>query len=110
MENSSVMLMFRPSAIIASIAGTPSGVPGIFTIRFGRLMRSTHWRTSRIVPSVSCARSGETSTETNPSVPPVWSKTGRSTSHAAVMSSATRVSYASATPDRRARRRANDSS
>src|ERR1044072_3205038 len=36
------MLMLRPSAIIASIAGTPSGVAGIFTNRFGSSIRS--WR------------------------------------------------------------------
>ena len=32
--------MLRPSAIICWIAGTPSSVAGIFTIRFGRLTRS----------------------------------------------------------------------
>src|SRR6266511_5144126 len=34
--NSSVTLMLSPSAIICSIAGTPSCVPGILTIRLGR--------------------------------------------------------------------------
>ena len=69
----SVTLMLRPSAIIASMAGTPSGVAGIFTITLGRASRSWSSRAWVIVPSVSAASAGETSMETNPSAPPVAS-------------------------------------
>ena len=66
----SVTLMLRPSAIIASIAGTPSGVAGIFTMTLGRSRRSWSWRAWATVPSVSAASSGDTSMDTNPSAPP----------------------------------------
>ena len=79
--------MLRPSAIIASMAGTPSGVAGIFTITLGRARRPWSWRTWATVPSVSAASSGDTSIETNPSAPPAASCAGRRMS-AAVPTSA----------------------
>ena len=63
-EKISVTLMLRPSAIICSIAGIPSAVAGIFTMRFGRPISDDHRRASSIVPGVSWASSGDTSTET----------------------------------------------
>ena len=69
-ENSSVTLTLIPSYNACSIAGTPSGVPGILIITFGRSTRFQNERTCSSVPSVSCARSGATSSETNPSRPP----------------------------------------
>ena len=65
----SVTLMLRPSPISVSIAGTPASVAGTFTKRLGCAMVSCSCRASRTVPSVSCARAGETSKETNPSSP-----------------------------------------
>ena len=53
------------------MAGMPSCVAGILIMTFGRPTwpwSSAAWRT---VSSVSWARSGETSSETNPSRPPV---------------------------------------
>ncbi len=71
-----------PSAIASSIAGTPSSVPGILIITFGR---STRFHSSRACSSVFCvswASDGSTSSETKPSAPPACSQTGRSTSQA----------------------------
>ena len=79
--------MFRPSAIIVRMAGTPSAVPGIFTSRFGLSMRS--WRLARRldrVPCVSCASAGATSSDTNPSAPSDDSWTPASIARASVMS------------------------
>ena len=64
-----VTLVLRPSLIICSIAGTPSAVAGIFTNTFGRLIRSCRYRADSIVPGVSRARSGATSTDAKPSPP-----------------------------------------
>ena len=78
--------MLRPSAIIAWMAGTPSVVAGILTKRLGSSMRAWSWRAAAIVAGVSRASSGATSTDTNPSAPPLASKTGRRTARASVMS------------------------
>ena len=45
-------------------AGTPAGVPGILIIRLGRSTMPQYRRAASIVPSVSSARSGSTSSET----------------------------------------------
>ena len=65
-----VTLMLRPSPIIWRMAGTPSGVAGILTSTLGRSMRVCRPRAAAMVPSVSWARAGATSTETKPSAPP----------------------------------------
>ena len=83
--------MFRPSLIIWRIGASPPAVPGIFTIRLGRLMRSCRPRAAVSVPAESSARSGATSTLTNPSPPWLESYSGANTSHAASMSAMTRV-------------------
>jgi hypothetical protein len=57
----------------ARIAESPSEVAGIFTIRFGRSTRAHSRSASATEPSVSWARRGETSSETNPSAPSVAS-------------------------------------
>jgi hypothetical protein len=56
--------MLRPSEIIWRMAGIPSAVPGIFTYRLGRSRRWWSWRAATMVPSVSGASRGSTSTET----------------------------------------------
>ncbi len=61
--------MLRPSAIICRMAGTHSGVAGILTSRLGRSMRACSERAAAMVPSVSWASDGATSTETKPSPP-----------------------------------------
>lgn len=78
--------MLRPSAIIASMAGTPCGVAGIFTNRLGWPILWCSTRAASIVARVSRASSGATSTDTNPSIPSAASNTGRRT---AVMSATT---------------------
>ena len=78
--------MFAPSAIIVRIAGTPSAVAGIFTIRLRRWIVRQRSRAATTVPSVSWASAGATSTETNPSSPSLASYTGRNTSSAPRMS------------------------
>ena len=83
----SVTLMLRPSEIIASMAGTPAAVAGILTNRFGRWMRSCRFRAESMVAAVSAANAGDTSRDTNPSVPPLESYTGRRMPHASVTSS-----------------------
>ena len=62
--------MLRPSAIICRIEGTHSGVAGILTSTLGWAIRSWRPRAAAMVPSVSWASDGATSTETNPSPPP----------------------------------------
>jgi hypothetical protein len=62
--NSSVTLTLMPSEIACSTAGTPASVPGILIIRFGRSTRSQYMRRASSVASVSCARSGSTSSDT----------------------------------------------
>src|SRR5918912_896187 len=76
------MLMFSPSERASSIAGTPSSVPGILIIRFGRSTRRQNSRACSSVASVSWARAGSTSSDTKPSPPCCSSQTRRSTSHA----------------------------
>ena len=44
------MLMLRPSANMARMAGTPSAVAGIFTYRLGSSTSSWKWRAAVIVP------------------------------------------------------------
>ncbi len=61
--------MLRPSLIICRMAGTPSGVAGILTRALGWAMRTCRERAAAMVPSVSWASAGATSTETNPSPP-----------------------------------------
>ena len=61
--------MLRPSEIICRMAGTPSAVAGILTIRFGRSIRSCRLRADSMVPSVSLASAGDTSRDTKPSAP-----------------------------------------
>ena len=89
--------MLRPSAIMAAIAGRPSLVAGIFTSRFGWLMRPCRSRADAIVPSVSWARAGETSIDTKPSPPSLSSYTPLSTPRAPSTSAITRSQYASST-------------
>ncbi len=55
------------------MAGSPSAVPGIFTIALGRSTDSHRRRTSSIVASASRASAGFTSMETMPSSAPVAS-------------------------------------
>ena len=74
--------MLIPSAMHRRIAGTPAAVPGIFTMTFRRSHSCQSRRASRMEPSVSFARCGPTSIETNPSDPFVASKTGRNASAA----------------------------
>ena len=81
--------MLRPSAIIVWTAETPSAVAGIFTNRLGAMIRSCSARAATNVACVSWASSAATSTEANPSMPPLASNTGRRTDTAAVMSSTT---------------------
>ena len=59
--NSSVTLMLIPSLMSCWIAGMPSGVAGIFTMRLGRFTAFHSRRASLMVPSVSLARNGDTS-------------------------------------------------
>ncbi len=56
--------MFRPSPIMARMAGTPSAVAGIFTYRLGSATSSWKWRAAVMVPSVSWASPGATSSDT----------------------------------------------
>ena len=65
--------MLCPPLIRVLMAGTPSLVPGTLTNRFGLAMRVCSVRASRTVVSVSCARAGETSKETKPSSPSLFS-------------------------------------
>ncbi len=72
-EKINVMLVLMPAARFASIAGTPSFVAGILMSTF---LRPTSWNSlaaCATVSSVSRARSGDTSRDTNPSAPPVAS-------------------------------------
>ena len=85
-EKSSVTLTGTPAKIASSMAGSPSAVPGILMKRLGlpaRLWRST--AAARVL-FVSWARSGETSSDTQPSTPSVRAKTGWNRSAARVRS------------------------
>ena len=63
--------MLIPSWRQRSIAGQPSRVPGILIITLGRSTAFQSRRASFTEPSVSRATPGETSSDTNPSAPPV---------------------------------------
>ena len=51
-------LTLIPSKIAVSIASTPSAVPGILIITFGRETSFQYLRADAIVPAVSRAKSG----------------------------------------------------
>ena len=70
-EKSSVTLTLIPAAIVSSIAGTPSAVPGILMKMFGRPMRPKKSGAAAIEAAVSFAIPGGSSNETNPSRWPV---------------------------------------
>ncbi len=53
-----------PAAMVALIAGTPAAVPGILIITLGRSTAFHRRAAASIVPWVSLARVGETSSET----------------------------------------------
>jgi hypothetical protein len=57
-------LTLIPAAMVALIAGTPSAVPGILIITLGRPTAFHRRAAASIVPCVSCASVGETSSET----------------------------------------------
>ncbi len=61
--------MLIPSERHWRIAGMPGPVAGILTMTLGRAHAFQSRRASTIVPSVSSARCGPTSIETNPSLP-----------------------------------------
>ena len=64
-------LTLIPAAMQWVIAGRPARVPGILIIALGRSTARQSRSASWIVPSVSCASVGETSSDTSPSPPPV---------------------------------------
>ncbi len=70
-ENSRVTLIGMPAKIASSIAGRPSLVPGILMNRFDRHARPCRSLAAARVLTVSCARSGDTSSDTHPSTPSV---------------------------------------
>ena len=55
--------MFSPSARHCSMAGSPSWVPGILIIAFGRFSAANRRRAAAMLPCVSFASSGETSSD-----------------------------------------------
>ncbi len=57
-------LTLIPAAIVALIAGTPAAVPGILIITLGRSTAFQSRAAASIVPGVSLASVGETSSET----------------------------------------------
>src|SRR5215203_4687112 len=59
-----------PSKSASSMAGNPSGVAGILIIRFGRSTSPQYMRACSSVPSVSCARRGATSSDTEGTLEP----------------------------------------
>jgi hypothetical protein len=76
-----------PSARLAVIAGSPAIVAGILMNRFGRsTIHHSALASAAVLPPVSIAIRGSTSSDTRPSTPPVASYTGRSTSQAQRMS------------------------
>ena len=89
------MLTLMPSASSRRAAAAPSVVPGTLIITFGRSTTAHSRRASAIVSSTLCAEPGETSIETNPSVPLLFSCTGRKMSHAARTSSVSTSSNSS---------------
>jgi hypothetical protein len=72
-ENSSVTLIGTPAKIDSSMAGRPSGVPGILMKTLGLRACACRSLATAIVELVSCASKGETSSETQPSTPQVRS-------------------------------------
>jgi hypothetical protein len=86
-EKRSVTLTGTPAKIASSMAGTPSFVPGILMKRFGRPARANSSLAAASVLAVSWARSGDTSSDTQPSTPAVRSLIGRNRSAARVRSS-----------------------
>ena len=76
-----------PAKIASSMAGRPSRVPGILMKRLGRPARACKSLAAASVLAVSWARSGDTSSDTHPSTPLVFSQIGRNRSAASVMSS-----------------------
>ena len=97
-ENSSVTLIGTPLKIDSSIAGTPSGVPGILTNRLARSPCRWMRAAASMLPAVSAASSGDSSIDTQPSTPSVASNTGRNRS-AARRRSSSASSMNSASPD-----------
>ena len=87
-----------PAKMASSMAGMPSGVPGILMNRLGRPARACSSLATASVVLVSRASSGDTSSDTKPSTPSVRSYTGRKRSAARVMSSSA-SSKKSASPD-----------
>ena len=65
--------MLTPSPMSRSTAGTPSGVPGTFTMTLGRSEAAKSRWASATVRSVSWARVGLTSSDAKPSAPSVAS-------------------------------------
>ena len=66
-EKSSVTLTLIPAAIVSSIAGTPSAVPGILMKMLGRSMRRKKSGAAATEAAVSFAIPGGSSNETKPS-------------------------------------------
>ena len=91
----SVTLTLTPADSTSVIAGIPAGVAGILIITLGRPSRCHSSSACAIVASVSCARFGETSTDTKPSAPSSSSYIGRNRSAACAMSVSTSSQYAS---------------
>jgi hypothetical protein len=81
-EKISVTFTLTPSASTLVMAGMPSTVAGIFTIRLGRSTVFHRSSASATVASVSPARRGSTSSDTRPSTPFVDAYTSRNRSHA----------------------------
>ena len=61
--------MGSPAKVHSSIAGRPSGVPGILLSRLGRLALACSFLAYSMVATVSWTSSGETSGDTHPSTP-----------------------------------------
>src|SRR6266404_1954477 len=97
-EKRSVTLTGMPAKIASSMAGSPSFVPGILMRRLGRKARACRDLAAAMVLWVSYARSGETSSETQPSTPRVRSQVERNRSAARVTSSSA-SSKNSSSPD-----------
>ncbi len=86
-ENSSVTLIGMPWKMHSSIAVVPALVPGILMNRLLMSAMACRAFTSRIVPAESSTRSGETSSDAQPSTPSVRSWAGQNSSAARCRSS-----------------------